>query len=450
MLETLEERPGERSPRAPAREEIDPAALELIERHGPAILRTARRYSQTAEDAEDAYQRGLEILLTKAPSTDEGDLVPWLKTVVKHEAFALRRQREHNAATGDEALEGTAAPTTTDEQAEQRERLRVGAEAMARLKAHEVRCLLLLADGLSYRQIAEATGWSYTKVNRLATEGRRAFRAGIERIESGGECERLASQLCALADGEAAAEDIPTLRRHLRGCPACRQTLGEFRAVPARVAALAPPAAGLAATDTPGGLGGLLSSVVDWVQERAYGLGLKVQAMTEAATVQKTAAVAASTAVLAGGGVGAVKSLEGDSADDRSRTPAEPAARDHRSNPRAGLGPPARKGRPRRKSPPGRADARRPGPVAMPRSGNQRSRSAPHPRGASQPAGSGRGGEFSGATTFWSRSNASSAPSSTGSSPVRRGEFQGQFEALRGAGGSSARASSSGVEFTDR
>ena len=61
-------------------------------------MATARRYSQTPEDAEDAYQRGLEILLTKAPSTHPDDLVPWLKTVVKHEAFSLRRQRERNGA----------------------------------------------------------------------------------------------------------------------------------------------------------------------------------------------------------------------------------------------------------------------------------------------------------------------------------------------------------------
>jgi DNA-directed RNA polymerase specialized sigma24 family protein len=85
--------------RSPGRSEVDPAALELIARHGPQVLATARRYSSTPEDAEDAYQRGLEILLTKAPTTSEEELVPWLKTVVKHEAFAIRRQRERRPAT---------------------------------------------------------------------------------------------------------------------------------------------------------------------------------------------------------------------------------------------------------------------------------------------------------------------------------------------------------------
>lgn len=66
----------------PARRDLDPTALALLERHSVQILATARRYAATPEDAEDAYQRAFEILLTKAPTTSEEELVPWLKTVV--------------------------------------------------------------------------------------------------------------------------------------------------------------------------------------------------------------------------------------------------------------------------------------------------------------------------------------------------------------------------------
>ena len=152
----------------PDRAEIDAAALELLARHGSQILATARRYAATPEDAEDACQRGLEILLTKAPSTSEEELIPWLKTVVKHEAFALRRQRErHSPVTDDGELRDRPAPTAvTHEQAERLERLRQGAEALGHLKPHEIRALVLKAEGFSYREICEITGWSYTKVNR--------------------------------------------------------------------------------------------------------------------------------------------------------------------------------------------------------------------------------------------------------------------------------------------
>ena len=66
----------------------------------------------------------------------------------------------------------------------------------------------LKAQGLTYAEIGELTGWSYTKVNRCITEGRRAFIERYERIESGKECERWAPVLSAMADGEATAEQL--------------------------------------------------------------------------------------------------------------------------------------------------------------------------------------------------------------------------------------------------
>src|SRR5215208_4440147 len=118
--------------RRPSRAEIEPAALALLQKHGATIMATARRFAATAEDAEDAYQRGVEILLTKAPTTAEEELVPWLRTVVKHEAWALRRQRQRAAPVADdgEMPEISSDATLTHEQAERLERLRLGAEAM--------------------------------------------------------------------------------------------------------------------------------------------------------------------------------------------------------------------------------------------------------------------------------------------------------------------------------
>src|SRR5919198_1636106 len=132
----------------PSRPEIERTAPGLIARHGSQLLATARRYSSTPEDAEDAYQRALEILLTKAPSTNDDDLVPWLKTVVKHEAWALRRQRErHTPPTEDgEVRVGASGGAATHDRAESFERLHQGAEALARLKPQEVRALRLKAE----------------------------------------------------------------------------------------------------------------------------------------------------------------------------------------------------------------------------------------------------------------------------------------------------------------
>jgi RNA polymerase sigma factor (sigma-70 family) len=324
--------------RRPSRAEIDPAALGLLKRHGPQIMQTARRYSATPEDAEDAYQRALEILLTKAPTTSEEDLVPWLRTVVKHEAFAIRRQRERTTPTGgEEPLVETIAPEPpTHERAERYEQLRLGAEALGRLKPQEIRCLLLRAEGYSYKQICEETGWTYTKVNRCLTEGRKAFLDRLAGIESGAECDRLAPLLSALADGEANAQQLKAVRPHLRSCLACRARLKEFRAAPARVAALLPPAALVAGGDAPGRLASVVDSLNAVVQERVAGIAHKAHAATELATGQKVAAVAASAAALAGSGVTAVNELDD---AERSRAAGRAGERAARAKPAAATEP---------------------------------------------------------------------------------------------------------------
>jgi hypothetical protein len=86
------------------RGEINEAAVALVAKHGAQVLATARRYAATTEDAEDAYQRGLEILLTKAPTTSEDDLVPWLKTVGPPPNAPLRACRSARGAGAGSAL----------------------------------------------------------------------------------------------------------------------------------------------------------------------------------------------------------------------------------------------------------------------------------------------------------------------------------------------------------
>ncbi len=310
----------------PERAEIDAAALALLARHGGQILATARRYAATPEDAEDACQRGLEILLTKAPSTSEDELIPWLKTVVKHEAFALRRQRErHSPVTDDGELRDRPAPAAvTHEQAERLERLHQGAEALRHLKPHEIRALVLKAEGFSYREICAMTGWSYTKVNRLLTEGRRAFLQRVSGIQRGAECSRYEPLLSALADGEASAEDLARLRPHMRTCLSCRAALREFRAVPDRVASVV-PAAALAGAGGGGPLRNLLESLLGATQHKTAAMGERLHAAAELATAQKVAAVAASAAALAGGGTAIDEFANHDRAARAAQLAQEPA-----------------------------------------------------------------------------------------------------------------------------
>jgi RNA polymerase sigma factor (sigma-70 family) len=226
------------------------AAVETYARHEAALRRTARRYSLCADDADDALQRGLEILLRKAPTDDPRELIRWTQTVVKHEALAVRRDRERilsgpAAAAPEAGAEDWVAlvPAESDgppERAERREAIARSREALQALKPQELRALTLLAEGYSYAEIAEITGFSRTKINRCLAEGRERFRKLVSRSEDGRRCAEMGPVISAFCDNEAGPEEKKQLREHLRACPHCRATLRAYRAAPGAAAALAP------------------------------------------------------------------------------------------------------------------------------------------------------------------------------------------------------------------
>jgi RNA polymerase sigma factor (sigma-70 family) len=226
------------------------AALELIARHEPSLKRTARRFSLDAEDADDAYQRALEIVLTKAPTTDAGDLIRWTQTVTKHEALAVRQGREkllggrppqrgHGAAP-DPVAQIPATGEGPDERAERSETIARSREALRSLKPAELRALSLLAEGYSYAEIGELTGFSQTKINRVLAEGRNRFRDMFSSSEDGSRCRELRPLLSAFCDGETSSRDAEIVREHLRACAHCRATMRSYRAAPRIAVALAP------------------------------------------------------------------------------------------------------------------------------------------------------------------------------------------------------------------
>lgn len=269
------------------------AAVEILSRYESALRRTARRYSLCAEDAEDALQRALEILLTKAPTTDPGELIRWTQTVTKHEALAVRRSRERlmgriarPPGEGEQVDWVALIPADgdgPDERAEREEAIARSREALRALKPAERRALGLLAGGCSYAEIARITGFSPTKVNRSIAEGRERFRRFLAGSEDGSRCTELRPLLSAFCDGEADSEQAGVLREHLRACGSCRAALRAYRATPRAVAALAP---------APFALGALV--------ERAHAAIAKLTATTKAAAVSVGTAAVGTACVVTG------------------------------------------------------------------------------------------------------------------------------------------------------
>src|SRR3954470_922822 len=294
-------------------EQAEQLVLDLITGHADSLLRTARRYSMCTDDAQDAYQRGLEILMRHAARLDSDRAPGWLHTVVKNEALAINRTRSRMVAGDDvdfDAIEVRTAPSPED-RVLGFEQVARSAEALQRLQPQEVRALWLKAMGNSYQEICDATGWSYTKVNRCLAEGRKSFLARYAGIEEGEECRRWAPVISAMVDGEASAEQLVALRPHLRNCAACRAMVRELRGSNAPLAALFPVGALGALGDHDGGAldaaGDLLSrlwhSLWGDLSDRAATAAFRAQSVAQAVLPGKSVAIFASMAALAGGGV---------------------------------------------------------------------------------------------------------------------------------------------------
>jgi RNA polymerase sigma factor (sigma-70 family) len=286
--------------------------LRTIAAHADSLLRTARRHSLCGDDAQDAYQRAVEIFMGHAHRLDGARAPGWLHVVVKREAQAIRRARQKSVASTDLDLDGqVACGPSPEERLLSFDMVSRSAEALKRLKPQELRALWLRAEGHSYNEIAAITGWSYTKVNRCLTEGRRGFLERYRGIESGAECDRWQPLLSAIVDGEATSEQLRDLRPHLRNCPGCRATLKSLRdsSLPIQALLPVPLVVGDAATTDhlPHLLMRLYESVAGGLHERAVHSFTKTQALVEASAAGKVAAVAASAAAVAGGGYASVE-----------------------------------------------------------------------------------------------------------------------------------------------
>src|SRR5512132_1322628 len=304
------------------RERGEALVLELVGSQADSLLRVARRYSMCADDAHDAYQRGLEILMRHAARLDPERAAGWLHTVVKHEALAINRARRRIVGVSEVDLDALEARTSAspEERVMASDRVARSAEALHGLKPQEVRALWLKALGHSYEQICEVTGWTYTKVNRCLAEGRKSFLERYAGIESGQECERLAGALSAFVDGEADAAQTVALRAHLRQCLACRATMRGLHDASQPLTVVFPASALVVANAGVEHTGSFFARVYETVSlhlhERAANSFLRAQAVFDTVTAGKMAAAAASAAAVAGGGL-AVEGVVGSGPTDR-------------------------------------------------------------------------------------------------------------------------------------
>ena len=224
---------NESSPPPPTDDERRAAACRAMAA-APGLIRFASRYTRSLHDAEDAYQRTMEIALTRAPVTEPRRFMAWLHTVLRNEARAVAgaRRREGPSAEADvtevyeDQLEDAVA---VDALAEWRERYRSIQDGLAGLTEAQRICLILQTAGASYERIHDITGFSLRKVERSVLEGRKGLAAWEVRLMSGEACERLDTAIARVALGEASSKDRRTVSRHVRHCGHCRALLRRRR-----------------------------------------------------------------------------------------------------------------------------------------------------------------------------------------------------------------------------
>ena len=170
------------------------ARLErLLAREGGEVRAVARSNSANAADADDAFQEGCISFLRFYEGGEEG-AVAWLALVVKRFAWQIGNERRRRGSV-QHVLAGEPGELTgreivladeragTEELIERAEALEERIALLGELKPDERTTLILIGLGATYAEIAELRGWSRTKINRCAAEGRARLRELVERGE---------------------------------------------------------------------------------------------------------------------------------------------------------------------------------------------------------------------------------------------------------------------------
>ena len=219
----------------------------------PGLIRFAARYTKSLHDAEDAYQRAMEIALLRAPVTEPRRFMAWLHTVLRNEALAVARARRREGPGAELDVAESCAERSQDEPAvdalaEWRERYRSIQDGLGGLTDAQRVCLILKSAGASYERIRELTGFSLRKVERSVLEGRASLHAWEVRLASGDVCEGITPLIDRVAAGEATSRERRAVTRHVRHCGPCRAVLRNRRESNEWLAGLVPLA--LVASET--------------------------------------------------------------------------------------------------------------------------------------------------------------------------------------------------------
>lgn len=182
-----------------ARAGDEAAFAEIVRRYSPRVFRVAGRFFRQRSLAEEAAQEVFLKAFTQLDSYEgRGSLEGWLTRIATTTCLNLLRsaRRRPEAAVADltedeEAwLDGRLADVAVERHHSVESSLIAAdlADRVLETLAPDDRIALLLIDGegASIKEVAEATGWSESKVKVQAFRARRRMRAAVEKLLAGG------------------------------------------------------------------------------------------------------------------------------------------------------------------------------------------------------------------------------------------------------------------------
>jgi RNA polymerase sigma factor (sigma-70 family) len=150
--------------------------VELFERYGEYLVRIVERaIGAPRAVVEDACSFAWLQLLRLQPERDA--IVGWLRTVAINEALRLLKGQRRQAEFDEEAIEVDRLPARGSAELQLIVEVHEALEQVAELSPQKLRIFSLHIAGLSYDEICEATGYSWTQVNRHMVRTRASLRA---------------------------------------------------------------------------------------------------------------------------------------------------------------------------------------------------------------------------------------------------------------------------------
>jgi RNA polymerase sigma-70 factor, ECF subfamily len=150
----------------------EPKVLDLYKELRPSLVGYLCLMGLTRDEAWDVIQESfLRLVAHLARGGDESSLRSWVFCVAHNLSVNLHRNFERRHDSSDSALAkvvGRKDPSPNpEEQALENEKKRKLREAIAKLPVQQRRCLLLRAQGLRYREIAEVLDVSVQTAGQL-------------------------------------------------------------------------------------------------------------------------------------------------------------------------------------------------------------------------------------------------------------------------------------------